>query len=288
MSNLDLSRSKFQTLDIWLDKARKVTANTNPKAPETITGKVLKLSKTDLATKAKGLKLSPKEVRKLDNLLGRLLAGRPLSAVIGTTEFHSIKLKINPKVLTPRAESEELVDYAIKNVQKSATVFDIGTGSGAIGLAIAKARPDTKVILTDISPVALNLAKRNAKLNRLKNIEFITSNLFKKVDQAILENPPEKTYFIANLPYVNKNWKEINTKKLSFEPNTALFATSSGLQIIYNFLNELTNKNLLNKANFALIEHDPKQYQDIKKYCQKLNFKTENISNFVTLIKLVQ
>jgi release factor glutamine methyltransferase len=278
MSNLDL--------DIWLTKARKATVSTNPKAPEIIAGKVLKLSKTDLVTKAKDIKLSSKRVHKLDNLLGKLLAGRPLSAVIGTTEFHGIKLKINPRVLSPRAESEELVEYVIKNVQKSATVFDIGTGSGAIGLAIAKARPDTKVILTDISPVALNLAKRNSKLNKLKNVKFVASSLFKKVDQHILENSPQNTYFVANLPYVNKNWKEISTKKLSFEPHTALFSTNDGLQIIYNFLSELNDKNLLNENNFALIEHDPKQYEPIKKYCEELNFTTEKISNFVTLIKL--
>ncbi len=285
MNDSSKNKAQNQFLESWLIKARKATQSSNPKAPEIIASKVLKLSKTEIITKSKEAKLSSKEVLKLDNLLGRLLVGRPLSAVIGFTEFHGVRLRINPNVLSPRAESEELVEYAIKNVQKSATVIDIGTGSGAIGLAISKARPDLKLILTDISPVALNLAKRNARLNKLKDIKFKNSNLFKRFDQNILDTFSERTYYVANLPYVDKNWKNINTKKLSFEPYSALFSTNHGLQIIYNFLNELKNLSLLSVGNFALIEHDPKQFSSIETFCTKMGFQTNKISNFVTLIE---
>jgi len=277
---------KNQSLESWLIKARKATYHTNPKAPEVIVGKVLKLSKTDLATKAQNISLSTKKIRKLDNLLGRLLAGRPLSAVIGSTDFHGIKLKINSRVLSPRPESEKLVEYVIENVQKSATIFDIGTGSGAIGLAISKARPDLKVILTDISPEALQLAKRNAKLNKLTNIEFINSNLFKKVVQYPSSQSSTVSYFIANLPYVDRRWNNINIKRLSFEPDSALFSNKKGLQIIENFLDELSTRKLLTKINFALIEHDPKQHHSIKDICDKIGFQTKKVSEFVTLIQL--
>jgi len=274
--------SRTTTLVDWLQKARRATSQTNPKAPEAIAGKVIKLSKTDLTLKSKDINLTKKQVLKLDNLLGKLLAGRPLASVLHSTQFHNLNLKINNRILSPRAETEELVEYAIKNIPKASKVFDVGAGSGAIGLSLAKARPDLQITLTDLTNKTLSLAKTNARKNKTTTVRYTKSDLIKNIDQNELEN----SYFLANLPYVNPNWKDIKHKNLKHEPHSALFAGKNGLQIIQNFLVQLTSRKLLTKNNFALLEHDPKQYEELEKFCKKLSLTTKPVTDFITLVHL--
>ena len=283
-----MNNSKLQdyTLEQWLNKARSATKETNPKAAELIASSVLKLNKTEVLAKSKECKLNPKNTRKLNNQLGKLLAGRSLSSILKYTHFHNINLKINPRVLSPRAETEQLVEYAIDNIPEGSTVLDIGTGSGAIGIAIAKARPDLRVILTDIDKSALNLAKLNAKRNKVKNLEFKVSNLIKKVDQDILVNAANSTFFIANLPYVNETWQHINKKRLSFEPRSALFAKNMGLQLIFNLISDLQEINALSSKNWLLLEHDPIQFKMLSEFCNNRNLHTEKITDFISKVKL--
>lgn len=276
MSNLEI------TLEAWLQKARQATSLANPSAPELIAGRVLKLNRTEISLKSKEIKLGQKNILKLNNLLGKLLAGRPLSSVLHHTEFHNISLKINGRVLSPRAETEGLVEYAIKNIPKKSKVYDIGTGSGAIGLSIAKVRPDLSVILTDLSNKTLNLAKLNARKNKIKGVKFVRTNLFKNIDQKDLEG----AYILANLPYVNPNWRGLKHQNLKHEPHSALFAGDNGLQIIKNLLDQIANKELLSKDNWILLEHDPKQFKVLNNYCSKLNMDAQSISPFVSLVKL--
>jgi release factor glutamine methyltransferase len=276
------SSKKYPTLESWLIYARSATKDTNPNAPEIIVRKTLKLNKSEILTKLKDLKLTQKKTLKLNNLLGKVISGRPLAAVLGYTEFHNINLKINSKVLSPRAETEELVEYAVKNTPESATVLDIGTGSGAIGLSLAKARPDLKLILTDTQNSTLNLAKLNARRNKIKSVQFKQSNLIKKIDQTYLKN----SFFLANLPYVDKNWPNLNTSKLKFEPHSALFAKRDGLQIIYNLIDQISERKLLDKNNWILLEHDPRQFTSLTRYCSELGLSTERISDYVTIVKI--
>lgn len=276
-----MSRSELN-LDSWLQKARRATSNTNPKAPEYIAGKILKLNPTQITSQSNQIKLSRGQKLKLDNLLGKLLSGRPLPAVLHHTQFHNVCLKVNRRVLSPRAETEELVDYAIKNIPKKSKVFDIGTGTGAIGLSLAKARLDLNITLTDISNRTLDLAKRNARLNNITSVRFTKNPLIKNIAQKELQN----AYFLANLPYVNPSWKGIKHKNLKYEPHSALFASKNGLQIIQNFLNQLVYKKLLTEDNWALLEHDPKQFIELQNICKKLSLTTEQVSSFITLVKL--
>lgn len=270
------------TLEMWLQTARKATLKTNPAAPEQIAGKVLKISRSEIAAKSKDTYLSPKQRSKLDNLLGKLLAGRPLAAVLHHTQFYNVNLKVNNRVLSPRAETEALVQYAVENIPKGSKVFDIGTGTGAIGLGLAKARPDLQITLTDLSNKTLSLAKLNSRKNRITNTNFIKSNLIKKIDQTSLDN----SYLIANLPYVNRNWPGVKLSRLKHEPHSALFASDNGLQIIKNFLNQIINKKVLCSDNWILLEHDPKQYKDLENFCKRLSLTTKEITGFITLVKL--
>lgn len=277
--------AKKYTLEEWLNKARRATISTDPKAAELIASKVLKLNRTKLLTETKTRNLSPKNLRKLNNQLGKLLAGRPLSAVLKSTHFHNISLKINPRVLSPRAETEEIVEYAIKNIPQSATVLDIGTGSGAIGISIAKSRPDLTVMVTDIDRSTLNLAKLNARRNKVRNIDFKLSNLIKKIDQNVIANETSSTFFIANLPYVDQSWEHIDKRRLSFEPYSALFSGNHGLELIYNLITQLQQKNAFTNKNWLLLEHDPIQFDNLSSFCTSNKLQAKKITDFISLIK---
>lgn len=277
-----MSKNNIHTLQNWLDLAHRACSKHNPKAPELIVGKVLKLNKSQILSHAAARKLTKKELAKLNNLLGRVLAGRPLAAVLGQTEFYNLKLRVNSNVLAPRPETEQLVQFAVQNIPQNSKVLDIGCGSGAIGLSLVKARPDLTVTLSDISPKALSLSKINSVRNALKNhnISFRRSNLIKKFVQQELQD----TFFLANLPYVSKSWPKLNKKSLQHEPKISLFAKNNGLQIIQNLIISLTSRQLLTSINWLLIEHDPKQLADLQKLCKKMNLSLEKISNYVSKI----
>lgn len=277
-----MSKPKNITLQNWLELAHRACRNNNPKAPHLIAAHILKLSQTQIISTAPQKKLTQKKLAKLNNLLGKVLAGRSLAATLGKTDFYNLKLKINSKVLVPRAETEQLIEFAVQNIPANSKVLDIGCGSGAIGLSLAKARPDLTVILSDINPKALSLARTNAAINKLKNhqLEFIRSNLIKKVVQKDLS----EFFFLANLPYVSKSWPKLNKKSLSHEPKLSLFATNQGLQIILNLIHSLLSQNLLTSKNWLLIEHDPKQFQKLQKICQKSNLSLDSITSYISKI----
>lgn len=272
---------KVHTLESWLQKARKACSTTNPHAPETLLAHVLKVSKEELITN--GHKpISQKSLRKLDNLLGRLLAGRPLAQVIGKAEFSNIRLKVNSRVLSPRAETEQLVEYLINELPRNSKLIDIGTGSGAIGLSVKESRKDLHLYLTDLNKKTLSLAKSNARLNHLKINDFTVSSLIKKVDQNTLEN----SFIVANLPYLNRAWRTLPAKKLGFEPDTALYAKKDGLDLIIKLIWQLQKRDFFQTNNWLLLEHDPKQLQNLKNFCQKNNLQLISVGSFCSLVKL--
>ncbi len=277
-----VKQTRIVTLQDWFNLATKACSPQNPTAPHQIASKVFKLSRTQLIQIAPTKKLTRTNLAKLNNLLGRLLAGRPLAQVVGRTNFYNLSFKVNSKVLSPRAETEELVDYATKHLPKNAKAIDIGCGSGAIGLSLAKARPDLTVTLSDISVKALSLARNNTTRGGLKTniLEFKRSSLIKKFVQSDLEN----SFFLANLPYVSKNWDKLNKKSLKHEPNISLFASNNGIQAIQNLIISLNSRSLLHSKNWLLIEHDPKQLTDLKSLCKKEDLEIEVISDYVSKV----
>lgn len=149
----------------------------------------------------------------------------PAQYIIGHTLFHGLKLEVNPHVLIPRPETEELVELILKeNKDTHLRVLDIGTGSGAIVLALAQARPDWQLTALDISPEALAVAKRNAQANHL-TVNFQESDVLEQV---------MGTYdiIVSNPPYISKkDMNEVGLNVLHSEPHLALFAAEDGLAI---------------------------------------------------------
>jgi release factor glutamine methyltransferase len=151
----------------------------------------------------------------------RLKRGEPVAYLIGHTTFLDLTLKVNPHVLIPRQETEELVTWILKNFSNDTNlnVVDVGTGSGAIALALKSQRPSWKVLATDISPLALVVAKDNARLLKL-DLEFNLSDGFQNI-------PPNFSrsihLVVSNPPYV-KATKELDASVSTFEPHLALIA----------------------------------------------------------------
>jgi release factor glutamine methyltransferase len=163
------------------------------------------------------------ELSRLRPLVARRARREPLAYVLGQTNFCDLTLRVDSRVLIPRPETELLVEHILSAHPQPERVLDIGTGSGAIALVIAQARPLSTVTATDLSPDALVLARENASLNGLV-ANFILADLF----------PPRGERFdliVSNPPYVREDeYPGLQPEIVGFEPKMALTAPENGLQ----------------------------------------------------------
>lgn len=161
----------------------------------------------------------------VEEIYQQLASHKPAQYIIGQADFFGMQLKVDERVLIPRPETEELVDLILtENPEESLKILDIGTGSGAIALALAKNRPHWSVTAADISQAALELASENAK-NQNINIFFKKSDCFAEISEKydiIVSNPP----YIAR-----EDESEVGLNVLHSEPHLALFADEDGLAI---------------------------------------------------------
>ena len=155
----------------------------------------------------------------------QLAAHRPAQYIIGHADFFGMQLTVDERVLIPRPETEELVELILaENPEENLKVLDIGTGSGAIALALAKNRPDWSVTAVDISQDALDLATENAKVQNLQ--------IFLKKSDCFTEISEKYDIIVSNPPYISrKDESEIGLNVLHSEPHLALFADENGLAI---------------------------------------------------------
>jgi release factor glutamine methyltransferase len=132
------------------------------------------------------LEIAPEQAERLNNILEELKTGRPVQYILGKTEFYGLPFNVNPSVLIPRPETEELVEWVLGSVNSRqlavGSILDIGTGSGCIAISLKKNLPAFKVSAIDISADALQTAASNAKLNEV-NIEFIEADILNPESQ---------------------------------------------------------------------------------------------------------
>ena len=191
----------------------------------------------------------------VEEIYNKLAAHIPAQYIIGHAEFFGMKLKVDERVLIPRPETEELVDLILtENPEKNLKVLDIGTGSGAIALALAKNRPDWSVTAADISQDALELATENANVQNL-NLSFIKSDCFSKISSKY-------DIIVSNPPYISReDQEEVDLNVLHSEPHLALFADEDGLAI-YRRIAE-SSKDYLNDGGKIYLEIGYKQGQSV-------------------------
>lgn len=171
----------------------------------------------------------------VEEIYKKLVAHIPAQYIIGHAEFFGMQLKVDERVLIPRPETEELVELILaENPEENLKVLDIGTGSGAIALALAKNRTDWTITASDISQDALDLASKNA--------EFQNFNIFFKKSDCFSEISSKYDIIVSNPPYISRrDESEVGLNVLHSEPHLALFADEDGLAIYRRISEEVKN-----------------------------------------------
>jgi release factor glutamine methyltransferase len=177
----------------------------------------------------KDKRLTSDQARFISSSLEKRIKGEPLQYILGKTEFMGLEFRVNKKVLIPRPETETLVEAAIKYA-KGKKILDLGTGSGCIAVSIAKKSPGSDVTAVDISKDALDIAKENAELNRVK-VRFLRTKLFK----GLLT---KYDLIISNPPYIPRDQIRSLQPELKYEPFIALDGGNDGLAFYRKIIKE--------------------------------------------------
>ncbi len=235
---------------------------------------VLGFSKTDLSFRTNE-NINQSDLLKLNFICKRLLQQEPIQYILGETEFYGLKFKVNPSVLIPRPETEELVDLIIKeNKSSTATgkikIIDIGTGSGCIAIALKKHLPQAEVYALDISETALTTAQQNAALNKL-DVRFMQADILAAPNtqlqalgfDVIVSNPPYITHTEA---------AEMETRVKDFEPHSALFVENREPLVFYDKIARFAFKQL-NTNGKLYFELNAKYASETKQLIESIGFK---------------
>ena len=205
-------------------------------------------AETPVSTRA----VTPAEAEKFRNYLHRRLDREPVQYILGIAYFYDLELEVGPAVLIPRPETELLVDRVLETLPQGGRLLDLGTGSGAIALTVARHRPDARIVGVDLSADALAVAMRNAEKLGVGNIEFRRSDLFSAL-------PGERFDVVAaNLPYVPEEDRSLLAPEVALrEPALALFASDGGLAVMNRALDALPEH--VSPGSFVIFELDPRQ-----------------------------
>ena len=227
--------------------------------------------------------LNVKDHDNATKLLKQRLKRKPIAYIVGFKEFFGRNFIVNTKTLIPRPESEDII-LLLRNIlytdaryyedTEKLSLFDIGTGSGCLGITAKLEFPKLDVFLSDIDSSALKIAKKNAK-KLSANIEIIKSELFDGYNN-------KTDIIIANLPYVNKNW--VRSPETNYEPSLALFSDKGGRLVIEKLLGEANNS--LKLGGYVLIEADPTQHKSLIKFAKKYNYINIHKKNYIIAFKL--
>lgn len=195
----------------------------------------------------------------------RLKQGEPLAYVLGEQEFWSLKLKVTPDTLIPRPDTEILVEQALALIdsEQNLCILDLGTGSGAIALSIAKERPLANIIATDFSSAALQVAQHNAMLNQISNIRFLQGSWYQALNSSY-----QFDVIVSNPPYIDEQDQHLSD--LTYEPITALTAKNNGLADLEIIIGQAPQ--WLKPAGWLLIEHGYDQAQAVQQLFSHAGF----------------
>ena len=191
-------------------------------------------------------------------------SGTPIAYITGYRDFWSLRLKVTPDTLIPRADTELLVETALtlKNVEKSCDVIDLGTGTGAIALSLANECPSWRITATDINPETLAVAKENAQTLELA-VSFKESAWFDAINDRY-------DLVISNPPYIESNDPHLQQGDLRFEPAGALASGQDGLDDIRRLVQQALKH--LKKDGYLLLEHGYQQAEAVRSLMAKAGY----------------
>lgn len=227
---------------------------------------VLKKPISYLVTNQK-IKIKKTEDEFISKILKKRSKKEPLAYILREWDFYGETFFLNKNSLIPRQDTELMIDLAINQFDKDSrlNILDLGTGSGVIGITLSKLFPNSKITVTDISSKALQVANKNIKQHKLKNIHSIESDWFNNIKKN------EKFDLImTNPPYVSKDDPHLINPELKFEPSNALVSADNGFSDIFKIIDE--SPKFLKAEGRLFIEHGYNQEVKVKKYLQKKSF----------------
>lgn len=201
-----------------------------------------------------------------EQLIQQRQQGIPVAHLTGKREFWSLDFSVNNSTLIPRPETETLVEFILTNFadREHLKLLDMGTGTGAIAIAVASEKPGWQIVASDVSDAALELARKNAHNHQCHNISFVKSDWFNNIPfhdfDIIVSNPP---YIAADDPHLSQG-------DVRFEPKTALTSGSTGMDDIEQIC--LHAKDHLTKNGWLIVEHGYNQEQLLARCFTKNGF----------------
>lgn len=192
----------------------------------------------------------------------RRLTGEPLAYITGRREFYGLSLGVTPDVLIPRAETELLVQLALDRIARGTRVLELGTGSGAVAIALASLRPECEVTATDISDAALEVARYNAEEHRAA-VDFVRGDWLEAVGASF-------DLIVSNPPYVPAGDPHLSRGDLRFEPSLALVGGADGLACLRTIAAQARHR--LRPGASLLLEHGYDQEESCTALLRELGY----------------
>jgi release factor glutamine methyltransferase len=210
--------------------------------------------------------VQPDSAERYMDLLARRQAGEPVAYLTGVQGFWTLELEVSPATLIPRPETELLVELALARIPIDAVsrIADLGTGSGAIALAIAKERPRASVIATDSSVAALDVARANARRNAIGNVEFRHGDWLAPLAGETFD------LLASNPPYIAEGDPHLGEGDLRFEPASALSSGSDGFDALRTIANAAPMH--LHNGGWLLLEHGWEQGEAVRALLRDAGF----------------
>jgi len=210
--------------------------------------------------------LDAQQLSAFDELLQCRLTGEPVAYIVGEREFWSLPLKVSPTTLIPRPDTERLVEIALdKAMQIEGEILDLGTGTGAIALALASELPQRQVTGIDLKEDAQKLAQSNAHALNLTNTHFLSGSWFEP-----LASGTEFALIVSNPPYIEKEDPHLTQGDVRFEPLSALVADEKGLADIKHIATQA--RHYLIENGWLMFEHGFEQGESVRELLQALGY----------------